>query len=557
MLATALVVTIALPCLPALAGAGDDVGAALRDGDRSLRACDVARALVKYRALYDRTQHASALLSMGDALRMMGRLVRAAEAYERYLSHTGSDPEKRPEVEKKLGEIDRQVGRLRLQPGARGRIRVDGSDVGEGAEVRVRVDPGPHAVTLEQGDALLAAEAVQVGPGEERVVTFGAAAAPPPPAPPPPDRSATGSVARTADALKKACKLLEAVDAYRSAQETAPKGRVARHLGDTLERAGRPAEAADAYDDSLRLGRDPSGKTQAQARLAALDGQIDRVRFEPVAPGATLRVDGRAVAVRPDGFVRLEPGAHAALLEVDGRVQAAATLNASPGGQTTVTLRPLSPASAPAVPAALVAGPAAPVPAPPAVPVIAGGTPGAAAAAAAPALPETAGDDAKAGSAGGSSSDAEPEAEESSGRSWSPADEPQGHDGQISAVGLAEVDVRTGDAGPTAGIAMGIGSRLELAFLLLRQRLGGARIACSLLLLPEPALKPFVRAGATFFDQDGTRTGAHAAAGLFWDFLPVLGVSADASLEHFPNMPAPYHKTYVLLSAGVQLRTPR
>lgn len=148
-------------------------------------------------------------------------------------------------------------------------------------------------------------------------------------------------------------------------------------------------------------------------------------------------------------------------------------------------------------------------------------------------------------------------ATQASGHSGSPSDEPQGHDGQISAVGLAQVDVRTGDAGPTAGVAMGIGSRVELAVLLLRQRLGSARVACSLLLLPEPALKPFVRAGATFFDQDGTRTGAHAAVGLFWDFLPVLGVSADASLEHFPDMPAPYYKTYVLFSAGVHLRTPR
>ena len=52
-------------------------------------------------------------------------------------------------------------------------------------------------------------------------------------------------------------------------------------------------------------------------------------------------------------------------------------------------------------------------------------------------------------------------------------------------------------------------------------------------------------------------SGVRGAAGLCWDATDVTGLYADVALEHFPDMPSPYYETYVLISAGLAVRSPR
>jgi tetratricopeptide (TPR) repeat protein len=532
---TRALVLATLTAQGAWAGAADDGAALLRDANRSLHACDIARALVKYRAAFDRTQHAAILLYIADALRLIGKRVEAARTYEKYLAHPGADPAERPGVEKKLVEIDREIGRLRVQPAESGRVRIDGDVAGEGAEVRARVDPGAHAVTLERDDAVRAATVVRVAAGEVRVVTFGKPETPAAPEPPV-ERSRTGGLAAAADTLAKACKLLDAIDKYRAAQEVAPKGRVARHLGDALRRAGRPAEAAGAYQDSLLLGKDPSGKVQAERSLHDLDAEVGKVRFASIAPGAKLLVDGRPTTIGPEGFARLDPGSHMAFVELDGTVRAAETFIAPGGAETSVM-----PQSIEALPEAAPEAGSGAVLEPPAAPTA---TPGAEAPAPAPAAATEA---------------AAPHvASQTATHALPPtAEEAAGHDGQMSAVLEGSANVRTGDVGPTIGVAFGVGPSFEFSVLVLDQELTGVRLAGTWLILPEPALKPYVQAGMPIFSQDGVRAGVRGAVGVCWDFTGMTGISADVAVERFPNMPAPYDKTYVLVSAGIAVRSPR
>jgi len=516
----------------------------MKSADKSMRACDIARALVKYRRVYDRTQHADALLKIAAAQRGIGRLVAAAHTYERYLEHPGADPDKRPEVEKKLAEIDREIGKLRVQAGEPGRVFVDGTEAGEGERVRARVDPGRHVVTLQRDGAIRGAIAVEVPAGEERVVDFGKPSAALPD-PSPPETTATGDIAKSADALKKACKLLEAIDEYRAAQARAPDARSARRLGDTLHRAGRPAQAADAYEESARL-QGPGKKARALRRLKRLRSQFDRVRVSPALPGARLLVDGRPVTLTKAGTVRVDPGPHAAVLEKDGKAHSAAHFTAVAGGQTEVTLQEIGSAAPPT--------PTSATPAPSGT-----GSPGLGASAS----PGQGGPAASSGGAGeaGSAAESEASAEAPADASVSTGRAPfraehEGHAGQLSLLLESNTDLRTGDTGPTAGIAFGISPLVEVSVVALTQRLKGARIAGALLPIPGPALKPYVRVGMPIFSEDGLQAGGHAALGLLWDFTPMTGVSADLGVEHFPSMPAPYYDTYVLVTLGVQVRTP-
>jgi hypothetical protein len=56
------------------------------------------------------------------------------------------------------------------------------------------------------------------------------------------------------------------------------------------------------------------------------------------------------------------------------------------------------------------------------------------------------------------------------------------------------------------------------------------------------------------FGVDGVRPGAHAGLGATFSLAPRFGVQVEAAVEHFPTMPEPTDRTFVLVGAGVQWR---
>ena len=125
------------------------------------------------------------------------------------------------------------------------------------------------------------------------------------------------------------------------------------------------------------------------------------------------------------------------------------------------------------------------------------------------------------------------------------------HGGQVGLVLRSETDLRDVSAAPSAGLTFGVGSYVELSALALIQRITGARIAASLLFLPESPFKPFVRLGVPMFLEDGTAIGFHGGGGLLWDYSRNFGIGLDVSAEHFSKFGS---YTAILVGLGAQAR---
>jgi hypothetical protein len=287
-------------------------------------------------------------------------------------------------------------------------------------------------------------------------------------------------------------------------------------MASVLEALGRNVEAAETYEKFLQSPDAPAAKkAEVQQLLVSLDAKIGRLQIEVDPPDARVSVDGKPAGEPGKPVdVRLDPGGHAVMAEKEGYQPAMRTVKVEAGEKRGVLLK-LTPGGA--LPPA-----AAPVPAEPAAP-------------AEPVAPPE---------AGVVEARVEPEmpvAEEASLR----------HAGQVGLVLRSESDLRDFSAAPSAGLTFGAGSWVELSALALIQRLTGVRVAASLLILPDSAFKPFLRAGVPMFLEGGTTVGFHGGAGVQWDFSRSLGIGLDISAEHFPDLDS---YTAVLLGLGVQAR---
>jgi hypothetical protein len=119
----------------------------------------------------------------------------------------------------------------------------------------------------------------------------------------------------------------------------------------------------------------------------------------------------------------------------------------------------------------------------------------------------------------------------------------------------SETDLREFGTGSALGLTLGIGRFVEVSGLAVFQRDRGMRLAGSVWLMPDSAIKPLVRLGVpVFFGDAGAEAGIHGGVGLVWDIAPRYGIGFDAAVEHFPGAPAERHKTAAVFGAGLQVR---
>jgi hypothetical protein len=173
----ALAAALIASATPARADEATDLAAAqvfLEDGNRAAAAGDFAAALERYRAGYARYRSTPILLNIATALRRLGRNAEAGSAYEDYLRDPRANPERIPEVQRALGEIDLTVGRVALgasDPAAR--LYLDGAElVGFHSGATLRVEPGGHTFLALGAGVPPMTQVVRIGPRESRVVYF-------------------------------------------------------------------------------------------------------------------------------------------------------------------------------------------------------------------------------------------------------------------------------------------------------------------------------------------------------------------------------------------------
>jgi hypothetical protein len=177
---------------------------ALADGNRRLKAGDVAAAIEAYRRAQTLYPPAAAKIefNIAKAEEARGDTPAAAAAFERFLAQTPDLPtDFRKEASDQLARLSSGLGAVRVeQPRPGLSVVIDGqaraqTPVDRGLWVR----PGRHVVTLEQGDRVLFRDSVEVAAGATARVTAPLPASepdsvtPPPavlpltaPAPPPP-----------------------------------------------------------------------------------------------------------------------------------------------------------------------------------------------------------------------------------------------------------------------------------------------------------------------------------------------------------------------------------
>ncbi|MGH6962434.1 MAG: PEGA domain-containing protein [Dongiaceae bacterium] len=323
---------------------------------------------------------------------------------------------------------------------------------------------------------------------------------------------------KEANQLAQSGDYLGALEMFQAAYARFPNPKILINMASVLEALGRNVEAAEAYEKFLQSEDAPKArKPEVQQLLVALDARIGRLQIEVDPPDARVSVDGKPAGEPGKPLdVRVDPGGHAVMAEKEGFAPTMRTVKVEAGEKRGVLLK-LTPGGAP--PPAVTPVPTPPTPAaPPDGP------------AAEPAEPSVA-------------AQVEPAIPEEEGS--------LSHAGQVGLVLRSESDLRDFSAAPTAGLTYGVGSYVELSALALIQRVMGARIAASLLILPDSALKPFVRLGVPMFLEGGTAVGVHGGAGLLWDYSRNLGIGLDVSAEHFSKFDS---YTAVLIGLGVQAR---
>jgi tetratricopeptide (TPR) repeat protein len=106
-------------------------------------------ALAKYQAAYAQQPRLSILLNIAATLERLDRLIEAAEAYQRYVEHPKTKPDKKTRAQEALSRLEKKLARIEVQP-AGATISVDGHPVEQVPEGGLRLVPGSHTVTVEK-----------------------------------------------------------------------------------------------------------------------------------------------------------------------------------------------------------------------------------------------------------------------------------------------------------------------------------------------------------------------------------------------------------------------
>ncbi|MFH0903486.1 MAG: PEGA domain-containing protein [Pseudomonadota bacterium] len=145
-----------------------------REGNRLLDKRDLLGALDMYRAAFRRYPNAKILLNTAGVLVELRRKAEAADTYERYLADPAADPKIMPKVAQIVAELEKEIGRLRIEVGEPGaRMWLDGKEVGESPQaLLVRVDPGAHTLMAVKEGFASSVATVTVGRGDLRTVVL-------------------------------------------------------------------------------------------------------------------------------------------------------------------------------------------------------------------------------------------------------------------------------------------------------------------------------------------------------------------------------------------------
>jgi hypothetical protein len=165
---------------PALAFAqpatGDKVDAQslMQSGVKLLEAKDYLGALAIFKTAYERFPSAKILLNIGTTLKLLGREADAANAYQRYLDASDTDPKRRAEVQKLLDKIDAQVGRVDIKATpSDSAITVDDDDWLNVVRASTwRLAPGHHAITARKDGYTPATKSIETTAGESASISL-------------------------------------------------------------------------------------------------------------------------------------------------------------------------------------------------------------------------------------------------------------------------------------------------------------------------------------------------------------------------------------------------
>lgn len=133
-----------------LADAKRRAAALLNEGNARFKEHDFAGALYKYESAYQTYPSAKILLNLAEALSELGRADEAATAYERFIKEAAVDTQSKigRQVQKRLKTLEPKLAYLAIESQTSGpAVTIDGQSAGKLPIARVRVSPGPHAVS--------------------------------------------------------------------------------------------------------------------------------------------------------------------------------------------------------------------------------------------------------------------------------------------------------------------------------------------------------------------------------------------------------------------------
>lgn len=167
----------AIACLTTLAHAQPapkddskvDAQSLMQSGVKLLEGKDYLGALAVFKTAYERFQGAKILLNIGTTLKLLGRDADAANAYQRYLEASDTDPKRKGEIEKLIAKLDKTVGKVTITPiPSNAASTIDDDNwlhVVHGAVWRVT--PTRHSIIVKADGYETKTKSVQIGVGEE------------------------------------------------------------------------------------------------------------------------------------------------------------------------------------------------------------------------------------------------------------------------------------------------------------------------------------------------------------------------------------------------------
>jgi len=168
---------LALVCMTTLAQAQPapkddskvDAQSLMQSGVKLLDAKDYLGALAVFKTAYERFQGAKILLNIGTSLKLLGRDADAANAYQRYLDASDTDPKRKGDIEKLIAKIDKTVGKITITPTpSNASSTIDDDDWLHVVHGSVwRVSPERHAIIVKAEGYETKTKSVQIGVGEE------------------------------------------------------------------------------------------------------------------------------------------------------------------------------------------------------------------------------------------------------------------------------------------------------------------------------------------------------------------------------------------------------